>query len=188
MARLLDKGSATLTRQQVQDRLDALKTEMSIHGAPGQVSVSLSSRREHLAEAVALVAELLRRPALPADAFEEYKRQSLTRIEAQRKEPGAVAANALARLGNPYPRGDVRYARSFDEQLQDLNALTLEQVRAFHARFYGARFAQFGAAGDIDVRGAAARAAGRLRRLERRRALHARAAAVAAPPRARRCA
>ena len=151
VARLLDKGSATLTRQQVQDRLDALKTEMSIHGAPGQVSVSLSSRREHLAEAVALAAELLRRPALPADAFEEYKRQSLTRIEAQRKEPGAVAANALARLGNPYPRGDVRYARTFDEQLQDLNALTLEQLRAFHTRFYGARFAQFGAAGDIDV-------------------------------------
>ena len=117
----------------------------------GVVSVVLSSRREHLADAVALVAELLRRPAFPADAFDEYKRQSLTRIEAARKEPGAVAGNALARLGNPYPRGDVRHARSFDEQLQDLNALTLEQVRAFHARFYGARFAQFGAAGDIDV-------------------------------------
>jgi len=151
VGRLLDKGSATLTRQQVQDRLDALKTEISIQPGAGGVSVSLSSRREHLAEAVALVAELLRRPAFPADAFDEYKRQSLTRIEAARKEPSAVAGNALARLGNPYPRGDVRYARSFDEQIEDLNALTLEQVRAFHARFYGARFAQFGAAGDIDL-------------------------------------
>ncbi len=150
-ARLLDKGSATLSRQQVQDRLDALKTTLSVQAGAGVVSVSLSSRREHLAEAVALVAELLRRPAFPAEAFDEYKRQTLTRIEAARKEPGAVAGNALARLGNPYPRGDVRHARSFDEQLQDLNALTLEQVRAFHARFYGARFGQFGAAGDIDV-------------------------------------
>ncbi|MGL6113300.1 MAG: M16 family metallopeptidase, partial [Rubrivivax sp.] len=140
-----------LTRQQVQDRLNALKTEMSIQGAPGQVSVSLSSRREHLADAIALAAELLRQPALPSDAFEEYRRQSLTRVESQRKEPGAVAANALARLGNPYPRGDVRYARTFDEVAQDLNALTLEQLRAFHGRFYGARTAQFGAAGDIDV-------------------------------------
>jgi len=150
-ARLLDKGTATLTRQQVQDRLDALKTQLSVQSAPGLVSVSLSSRREHLADAVALVAELLRRPVFPAEAFDEYKRQSITRIEASRKEPGAVAANALARLNNPYARGDVRHARSFDEQLQDLNALTLEQVRAFHKRFYGARFAQFGAAGDIDV-------------------------------------
>ena len=151
VAALLDKGTATLSRQQVQDRLDALKTDLSVQSAPGVISVSLSSRREHLAEAMALVAELLRHPALPADAFEEYRRQALTRIEAARKEPGAVAGNALARLGNPYPRGDVRYARSFDEQLQDLNALTLPQLRAFHDRFYGARFAQFGAAGDIDV-------------------------------------
>jgi zinc protease len=150
-ARLLDKGSATLSRQQVQDRLDALKTELSIQPGAGVVSVVLSSRREHLAEAVALVSELLRRPSFPAEAFDEYKRQTLTRIEAARKEPSAVAGNALARLGNPYPRGDVRHARSFDEQLQDLNTLTLEQVRAFHARFYGARFAQFGAAGDIDL-------------------------------------
>jgi len=151
VGRLLDKGTATLSRQQVQDRLDALKTQIAIQPAAGGVSVSLSTRREHLAEAVALVAELLRRPAFPADAFDEYKRQSITRIEAARKEPSAVAGNALARLGNPYPRGDVRYARTFDEQIEDLNALTLEQVRAFHARFYGARFAQFGAAGDIDV-------------------------------------
>jgi zinc protease len=150
-ARLLDKGSATLSRQQVQDRLDALKTTLSVQPGVGVVSVVLSSRREHLADAVTLVSELLRRPAFPAEVFEEYKRQSMTRVEAARKEPGPVAGNALARLGNPYPRGDVRHARSFDEQLQDLNALSLEQVRAFHARFYGARFAQFGAAGDIDV-------------------------------------
>jgi zinc protease len=151
VVRLLDKGSARFSRQQVQDRLDALKTEMSIRGAPGQVSVSLSSRREHLAAAIALVGELLHEPAFAADAFDEYRRQSLTRIEAQRKEPGAVAANALARLGDRYPRGDVRHARSFDEMVQDLNALTLDQVRAFHGRFYGARSGEFGAAGDIDV-------------------------------------
>ena len=148
---LLDKGSATLSRQQVQDRLDALKTQLSVSAAPGLVSVSLTSRREHLAQAVALVAELLRKPSFPADAFDEIKRRSITGIEAARKEPAAIAANALARLNNPYPRGDVRHARSFDEQLQDLNALTLAQVRDFHARFVGARFAQFGAAGDIDV-------------------------------------
>ena len=151
LARLIDKGSATLSRQQVQDRLDALKTTMSIGGSPGQVNVSLSSRREHLAEAIALAGELLRQPALPADAFDEYRRQMLTRIEAQRKEPAAVAGNAMARLGNPYPRGDVRHARSFDEMVQDLNALTLAQLQDFHKRFYGARDAQFGAAGDIDV-------------------------------------
>jgi zinc protease len=57
----------------------------------------------------------------------------------------------MARQGNPYPRGDVRHARSFDEIAEDLNALTVEKLRAFHSRFYGVARAEFAAAGDIDV-------------------------------------
>ena len=151
VAELLDKGSQTMTRQQVQDRLDALHTEMSIGGGAGVVSVSLSSRRENLADAIALVGDLLRHPSLPADALEEVRRQSLSGLEQQRKEPRAVVANALARLGNPYPRGDLRYARTFDEIVQDVSGVTLEQVREHHRRFYGASTGEFAAVGDIDV-------------------------------------
>jgi zinc protease len=157
VAAMLDKGTATLSRQQVQDRLDALKTEMRISGGAGRVSVALSSRKEHLAEALVLVGDLMRNPVFPADALDELKRQVLAGIEQQRKEPEAVAGNALARLGNPYPRGDVRYASSFDETVSDVSAVTVEQLRAFHKRFYGAARAEFAAAGDMDV--AAVRAA-----------------------------
>ena len=148
---LLDKGTATMTRQQVQDRLDALHTEIRIGGGAGSVSVQLSSRREHLAGAIALVADLLRHPSFPAESLLEVKRQSLSSIEQARKEPHSVISNALARLGNPYPRGDVRYARTFDEIVEDVNGVTLEQVREHHRRFYGASRAEFGAVGDMDV-------------------------------------
>ena len=151
VAELLDKGSQTMTRQQVQDRLDALHTEMSIGGGAGMVSVNLSSRRENLADAIALVGDLLRNPSLPAEALEEVRRQSLSAIEQQRKEPHSVVSNALARLGNPYPRGDLRYARTFDEIVQDVSGVTLEQVREHHRRFYGASSGEFAAVGDIDV-------------------------------------
>ncbi len=150
LAQLLDKGSTTLSRQQVQDRLAALKTEMRIGGGADQVSVSLSSRRDFFPEAIALVADLLRNPALPPEALDEFKRQQLTAIERQRKEPGALAQVTLARIGNPYPRGDVRHARDFDEMVQDIEALTPERLRAFHERFYGVRTAEFGAVGDMD--------------------------------------
>jgi len=113
--------------------------------------VNLVSRKEHLPQAIALVADLLRHPLLPADALDEIKRQALSGIEQQRKEPDAVASNTLERLGNPYPRGDVRHARTFDEQVQDVASVTVEQVQAFHKRFYGAAHAEFGAAGDMDV-------------------------------------
>ena len=151
VAALLDKGSAVLNRQQVQDRLDALRTEVSFGNGAGRLTVRLQSRRENLAAALALVAELLMRPTLPADALDELKRQAVAAVEQQRKEPGAVAANAVARWGNPYPRGDVRHARTFDEQLADVQAVTIEQVRAFHARFYGAGKAELAVVGDVDI-------------------------------------
>ena len=151
VAALLDKGTKTLSRQQVQDRLDAIETELAVSGGVGQVTVTLSSRRAHLGQAIALVAELLRDPVFPPEVLDELKRQGLTDIEQQRKEPDAIADNVLARLGNPYPRGDVRHARSFDEMVDDLNAVTIDKVRAFHTRFYGAGRATFGASGDMDV-------------------------------------
>ena len=150
-AALLDKGTRALTREQFQDRLDQLRTELNVGSAPGRVTVAMASRRDQLPAAIALVSDMLRSPALSADALVEHRQRTLTTLEQQRKEPGAVAQNSLARLGNPYRRGDVRHARTFDEIVEDLNRVTLEDVRAFHNRFYGAGKAEFAAVGDMDV-------------------------------------
>ncbi|MBX3618403.1 MAG: insulinase family protein [Rhizobacter sp.] len=151
VAAMLDKGTATLSRQQIQDRLDALKTEMHIGGGAGSVTVSLSSRRDTLPEAIALVGDLLRHPVFPADALDELKRQALADIEQQRKEPEAVAENAVSRAMSAYPRGDVRYVSTFEEMVSDIQAVSVEQLKAFHQRFYSAARAEFGAAGDMDA-------------------------------------
>ena len=151
VASLLDKGTKTLTREQVQDRLDALQTELSVSSSPGRVTVSLVSRREHLPAAIELVGDLLRNPVFPAEALDEMKRSALSAIEQQRKDPGALARNTLDRLGNPYPPGDVRYRPTFDELAADYRALDVAQLRAFHTRFYGARDGEFSAVGDIDA-------------------------------------
>ena len=45
----------------------------------------------------------------------------------------------------------MRHARSFDERLEDSQAVTLERVKDFHARFYGASQARFAAVGDFDA-------------------------------------
>ncbi|MDB5817714.1 MAG: zinc protease, partial [Rhizobacter sp.] len=148
---LLDKGTKTMTRQQIQDHLDALQTEMRIRGTAGRVSVSLSSRRDQLPAAIALVGDLLRNATFPPEALDELKRQSLAGLEQQRKEPDALVENAIDRLGSPYPRGDVRYTETFEESEQEIAAVTVEKVRAFHQQFYGASKGEFAATGDMDV-------------------------------------
>ncbi len=150
VAAMLDKGTELASRQQIQDRLDELRTEIGFSSSPGRLTVTLHSRRETLPAAIELVGQMLRRPKFSADVLDELKRQTLAGIEQQRKEPAAVAANAVARWGDPYPRGDVRHVRSFDEQVQDAQAVTIERVREFHAAFYGADHVEFGAAGDLE--------------------------------------
>ncbi|WP_058089198.1 M16 family metallopeptidase [Aquabacterium parvum] len=151
LAELLDQGTQTMSRQALQDRLDALQTEVSVHASAGQLAVTLSSRREHLLAAISVVADMLRRPLLPAEGLEEVRRQALSAIEAQRKEPSAVLAEALSRHGDPYPAGDVRHARSFDEMAADWRGVNLAQVQAFHRRFLSASHARVGIVGDFDV-------------------------------------
>ncbi|WP_286742481.1 M16 family metallopeptidase [Aquabacterium sp. UBA2148] len=151
LAELLDQGTQTMSRQALQDRLDALQTEVSVHASAGQLAVTLSSRREHLLAAIAVVADMLRRPLLPAEGLEEVRRQALSAIEAQRKEPSAVLAEALSRHGDPHPAGDVRHARSFDEMAADWRGVNLAQVQAFHRRFLSASHARVGIVGDFDV-------------------------------------
>ncbi len=163
LGNLIDKGGAGLSRAQVQDRFSALQAQVGF-GAGGQgLSVSITTVRQHLPAVISLVGQLLRDPALPADAAEELRRQALASIAAQRYEPAAVAANALQRHGNPYPRGDLRYVPTLDETLQDVQGTTLDQVRAAHRRFLSAASGEFSAVGDMDVsavRGALAAALG----------------------------
>ena len=163
MGGLIDKGGAGLSREQIADALDALRADVSF-GASGQsLSVGITTVREHLPAVLALVGRLLRAPAFPAEALEERRRQALAGIAAQRSEPGAVAANALQRNGNPYPRGDLRYVASFDESVQDVQALQTDAVRAVYRRFVSAAVGEFSAVGDMDadaVRAALAAALG----------------------------
>ena len=149
---MLDKGTPQLSRQQVQDRLDALRTELGIgYSDPGVLAVDLVTRREHLPAAIELVGQLLRQPAFDAAVLDELKRQGIASIEAQRKEPQAVLQDAISRHGNPYPRGDIRHARTFDERLQDIRAVTPEALRALHAKLLGASRAELAVVGDFDV-------------------------------------
>jgi zinc protease len=151
LAAMLDKGGAGLTRQQIRDRFDQLRAEVAFAAHEQGVQVSIETRRDQLPEVLSLVGRLLREPALPVDGLQELQRQREAQIAAQRNEPDAVSSKALARHGNPYARGDLRYVPTFDEQLQDLRAVTVDSLRAYHRRFYSAAHGEFSAVGDFDA-------------------------------------
>lgn len=151
MGAMLDKGTARMTRQQIEDRMTTLKAEVQIGSSAENLMVNLMTTRDNLPATIELVGQMLREPSFPPEALEEVRRQVIASIEEGRHEPEAIVDNALDRHGNPYPKDDVRYVSTFDEGLADAKAVTVAQLKAFHQRFVGAGRAQFAAVGAMDA-------------------------------------
>jgi zinc protease len=150
-ASMLMRGGARLSRQQIADAFNAINTQVSVGGTAELVDVSLKSSREHLPAAMALLAEVLQKPAFNKEQLQEMQRSITSGIENQIPEPQAQAMNAMMRALDPTDLGHVQHVLTLPEQLKQYQAVTLEQVSAFYSQFYGASSANFAAVGDFDA-------------------------------------
>jgi len=148
--RMLERGAGNLSREQIADRLAELKTALSVRPTADRVAISFETKREQLSELLDLIGELVRHPTLPQSELTELKTEMLTGIESRRHQPNAVAENALARYDNPYPKGDVRYVETFDEQVDAIKAVKAADIKALHTALYGADHGQIALVGDFD--------------------------------------
>lgn len=159
---MLMRGTQEHTRQQIQDALDAMTARLSIgrggfgrrgRGAPAGVDVlpmNGECTAKNLPAFLQLVAEILEKPAFPADEFGLLKEDRLRRAEDSESDPMALGMNKLQRHLNPWPKDDVRYNATPEEQIAGLQAVTLDQVQAFYKNFYGASAGELALVGDFD--------------------------------------
>jgi zinc protease len=140
-AAMLMRGAQSKTRQQIQDESDRLKARISVYGGGGSVTADIETIEANLPGALRLVAEVLREPVFPESEFAQLKQERIAGVESNKSEPQYLGFVELQRLMHPYPRGDVRYTGTPDEQIEDLRKVTLDEVRKFYTQFYGASHA-----------------------------------------------
>ncbi|WP_341678441.1 pitrilysin family protein [Niveibacterium sp. SC-1] len=150
-AAMLNRGAAGRDRQALSDALDAAKAQVSISGDGDDLTVRFETRREHLATTLDLIRDQLRKPDFPAGELEQLRGQTLSAIEAGRREPSSMASRALGRHDNPYPKGDTRYVGTLDEELAEVKAVKRADLLAFQQGFYGADHAEMAIVGDFDA-------------------------------------
>ena len=143
---MLSRGSMKLTRTQIADEFEKLKMSGGVSG----LSASFQTNRTNIVAAIKLAAQLMREPSFPESEFEQLRKQTLTQIESQKSDPQALASVALSKHFNTFPRGDVRYANSFEETEEDLKAIKLSDLRDFHKTFYAAAKGDIAIVGDFD--------------------------------------
>ncbi len=147
---MLNKGTASMTRQQIQDKLDQLKASVRIYGGLNNTIVEIETDKEHLNDVILLVSDMVKHPSMDKNEFEKLIEEELANIESQKSEPNALANYKFRSLLSPYPKDDPRYVKNFDERIESIKAVTLDQVKAFHKDFYGASDATVSVVGEFD--------------------------------------
>ena len=141
-AAMLTRGTKTMTRSEIEDRMTELKMADSI--------TNFTTTRKNLPAALELVFDAMHNSIMPQDEFDQFKKQMQVMIESMRDKPDALAQNAITQHFNTYPKGDPRYEYSLDESLEQLNKLTVDQVRAFYKEFGGTSRGEISIVGDFD--------------------------------------
>ena len=150
-AAMLDKGTKSKNRQQIQDELDKLKASVNISGDATAVTATIETTHENLQNVLKLVNEMVKEPSFPADELEKLKQERISGLEQQRSEPTDIAVLELNRYIDPYDKNDPRHVNSIEEAIAAINALKIEDLKAFYNDIYGASDAYISIVGDFDT-------------------------------------
>jgi zinc protease len=149
---LMNEGSAGYTKQQLQDALIKLRAGLSVSSYDQGATVFLTAERDTLLPALRVLADLLRRPTLPQDAFDREIKAAIAGLEASRQEPGTLRQEATRGHYNKargVSLGHPDYVMSVDERIAELKKTTLADVKAFYAGYWAANDAQVSVVGAL---------------------------------------
>lgn len=147
---LMTRGTKKLSRQEIEDELDRHFATLHANGDAGKAEFTLETKREHLSAVLDLLRQVLREPSLPADESEILQREMLAQGEQQLTEPQFLAITRLRRTVSPYPKSDVRYIPTIEEDLARYKSITREQLMKLRDEYLGSTAGEVAVVGDFD--------------------------------------
>jgi predicted Zn-dependent peptidase len=143
-AMMRDGGTQNASADEVDEQLDFLAATLTTAIGSEQGNVTLNVLSENLAPALAIFGDVLRRPAFEDDRMAVQKNLIKEGIRRQNDNPVQVGIREFTKLlwGAEHPR-----ARTATEASVD--ALTRDNLVAFHGRYFDPQNVMIGVAGDV---------------------------------------
>jgi zinc protease len=137
VASLLNKGTQSRSRQDIEDALSAISSSVGFGGSNGRVYANISSTKENLPSALEIMTDMLKNPKFEISELDKIKTQRLARLESSASDPQFVAAQRMSQINQFYPKGHPNYSPNLDEQIAMINEVSIERVQSFFDAFYG---------------------------------------------------
>ena len=137
-AALLKSGTKTKTKEQIQDRLDQLKSSINTRLYGQNFIISVNTYKNNFAEVMDILKDMLTNSTFPQNEITKTITEQTTYLEGQLKDPEAIAQNELQRLSSPYPKESIFYTASLQEQIDNSKKVSRDQIVNYYQNILGA--------------------------------------------------
>ena len=147
-AGMLDKGTKRHDKFALAQKLGDVGASITFSTNASALNINAKCLRQDLPMVLALVAEQLREPAFSPDEFEKLKKHYAGLMKRQLEDTDFRAATSFVRA--VYPVGHPNRDASPEEFLAAVEKTTLDEVKAFHAQYYGPAAMRLVVVGDVE--------------------------------------
>ena len=145
---MLDKGAGTLDRFAVAEILEDKGAELAFSSDVLRIDFSGRALKKDVTEVLGLTALQLREPLLAGEELAKAKDRISASIKRSMESTSAQASGALRR--RIYGASHPNYIEESEERLEQLQRLSIDEVRAYHAAHFGANACTLVVVGDVD--------------------------------------
>lgn len=146
---LLDQGTTKQDKFAIAEKLESVGATISFSVDTQVATISAKCLKKDVALVIGLIAEQLRTPALSAEEFEKAKKQYAGSLKRSLENTDFRASDAFTRA--VYPLGHPNRQPAPDEVIAAIESAKLEEVVAFHKKYYGPANLTFVVVGDLDI-------------------------------------
>ena len=143
----LEGGTTRLSGTRLARRLEDIGASFGAATGWDSTTVAVSCLADNLADAMPLLAEMVRSPAFPPSEFDRYRAQRMATAAQRRMDPAYLATDYHARY--VYGEGDT-YARPLSGTEASLGAIDSGHAREYAAARYGPAHAAVVVVGDVE--------------------------------------
>ena len=137
VASLLNKGTQSRSRQDIEDALSAISSSVGFSGRNGLVYASISSTKEHLPSALEIMTDMLKNPKFEISELDKIKTQRLAGLESSASDPQFLAVQRMRQINQVHSKGHPNYFPNIDEQIAMIKEVSIERIQSFYDNYYG---------------------------------------------------
>ncbi|MDO6516004.1 M16 family metallopeptidase [Zobellia uliginosa] len=149
-AQMLSKGTLNHDKFQFSQKLEKLGVTLRVSAGTHDMRIGFKCLKKDLYEVVTLLAEELRFPLFDEKEFNLLKQQNEGSMKRGLTDPGTQGSIALSQA--IYQEGHPNYTTDIQTSIDNLNKVTLNELKVFHKKYFGPADMHLVAVGDVDTK------------------------------------